>query len=726
MERLKRLIHPLGVAAAAFLVQLPVFDRTMSLMDEGHILQFADILSRGGELYRDAALLPLPGAFYLLSAAFDWFGPSIRVARWLVVAEFTLLATVVFLLMHRMLPARWAWRGVGLLIVYRFWAFPHWTMFSYSTTALTLLALGLLLFVRFLDRGGRWGLAAAGFVTGLGVLCKQDYGMAVLLGMNAVLFVAARARATLPAAPLPLFAWLNAPAAAVGAVTAFHYLRQGLFGEMLQQTLLNHLLGIASFDYTGLPPLLPLFEPQAMLRTPFGIGAYAPSILFTADWELWRQSRFYQGLGWDLLIKGFFYAPYVIVAGAALRMVWTRSALADPERRGPWLQELALSVFAASLVLALNRPVDYVHVAVLYWPLLLLLLLWLHLLLRDRPRATLVAGIVVFLVSTVVVVYTGRLAWSLRTVYDTPLRGERAGVYVKPGEEKVIGGVVDYVRTHSQPGQRVAVLPYFPLISFLAERDAPHRAMYTFWPVAYIPDREQQIADAIEASGTDFVVYHFTQWAQFPKMDAYAPELFAWLVRHYEMETIFSEATWGYKLAVLRRAPEPQGIPLVAPDAVNARVYVERSGQTRLLPRERRAELVRTALWPFRPVVALRPLSGERRSMLSVPVDVPASGGMLETAVGVHPEHWFRFPPADVRFELAVRGHDGEQTLFERTLDPHRHPEQRGWVDVQVPLDAYAGQRVDLILRAATSSPLGEVFHMGGWELPRLLPGALD
>ena len=80
-----RFVHwsPFIVAIIAAVAQLPFFDRTLNVMDEGHILMFADIVANGGELYRDATLLPLPGAFYLLSLAFKAFGPSILVARWI-------------------------------------------------------------------------------------------------------------------------------------------------------------------------------------------------------------------------------------------------------------------------------------------------------------------------------------------------------------------------------------------------------------------------------------------------------------------------------------------------------------------------------------------------------------------------------------------------------------------------------------------------------------------
>lgn len=720
-----RRLQPAAVAVLAVLVQLPAFDRTMSLMDEGHILQFADIVRRGGELYRDATLLPLPGAFYLLAAAFELFGPSIRTARWLVVAEFALFAVLVFVLMRRLVGSRGAWASVAILWIYKVWAFPHWLMYSYSTTALTLLALVLVALVRFLDDGRRTALGVAGLATGLGVLCKQDYGAAVWLGQNLVLWVAGRARATAPLGTPALLAWFNAPVLAVGVATAVHFLRQGLFGEMLEQTLLHHLIGITSFDYTSLPPLRPLFEPQEMLRTPYGIGSYAPSILFTVDWERWRNSAFYAGLGWDLAVKAFFYAPYAIVAFGAARLFLGRGSLADPARRPAWLRELALFATAASLVLALNKPVDYVHVGVLYWPLLLLLVVWIHAAFRGRPRLAAALGWAALLPALCLVAYSAWLVRGLATGFVTPLRGERAGVRVRANEEAVIGDAVDYLRAHSSPDQRVAVLPYFPLISFLAGRDAPDPAIYTFWPVAYVPDREARIARAIEASGVDFLIYHFTQWPQLPRLEAFAPELFAWLVRHYELETLFSDPTWGYQLAALRRSPEPQdGRPLLGDGAAGAGLFVEIGGQRRPVPEARRAELVRSELWPFRPVVALRPLAGERRSVLAIPLEVPAVGARLRTAIGVHPSFWFRFPPTRVDFELRAVDAGARELLFSRSLDPQQDPSERGWFEVEVPLDRYAGRRIELELSGHAATPLGEVLEMGGWAQPRLLEGA--
>jgi len=129
----------LGVAAVALGVQLPFYDRWVSFMDEGHILAFADVLAKGGELYRDAWLYPLPGAFYLLAWAFRALGTSILVAREIVVAEFAVFVAAVFCVLRRLVSPSLALGGVALLLVYRIWAFPHWQMYSYSTTALCLL-----------------------------------------------------------------------------------------------------------------------------------------------------------------------------------------------------------------------------------------------------------------------------------------------------------------------------------------------------------------------------------------------------------------------------------------------------------------------------------------------------------------------------------------------------------------------------------------------------------
>jgi hypothetical protein len=720
-------LAPILVAVGTALFQLPLFDRTLSVMDEGHILMFADIVANGGELYRDATLLPLPGAFYLLALAFKLFGSSIVVARWITLVEFSLLCAFAFAVLRRTASPAFAWAGVLALFVYRVWAFPHWQMYSYSTLSLCLLAGGLVTLLRFLETENLRWLAGAGIVTGLAVLCKQDYGVAGLAAMNLVLIVK---HVSSDATPRPgmakLFAWYGGPAVAVGAVTAIHFLRQGLFMEMLQQTLLNHLIGIATFEYSSLPPLLPLFEQSDLIRSPYGFGAYVPAILFQVDWDRLTSSAFYNDTFlWDLAMKFFFYAPYLVVILGGLRLWRLRASLRDSARRLAYLREFALYALAAMLILILNKPVDYVHVAVLYWPLLWLLVGYAHALVAGRPRLAWALAGVALVPALAVAGYSAFLMASLVGMNDQPLRGDRAGVYVLPNEERVIGGAVDYVIENSEPDQPVAVLPYYPLVSFLANRRAPHRAVYTFWPIEYIPQREQKIIDAMEAIETRFLIYHFTQFAQFPRMEDYAPELFAYLVETYEMDRVISDPRWGMMLAGLTRsAGPPGGRPLVAEGAANAELAIEHPDGTRHpIPPERRDRLLEFALWPFRPVIALRPLTGGRRSVLSVPLDVPAAS-RLRTAVGVHPKRWFKYPPAKVAFEIWAAAGGERALLASRTINPQGNHHDRHWFEIDVSLAAWAGRSIDLEFSTQTNRTHAEIFEMGGWAIPRLVTHA--
>jgi hypothetical protein len=706
-------LSALGVAALAALLQLPTFDRTMSLLDEGHILQFADLIRRGGELYRDAALLPLPGAFYLLALAFDVAGPSIAVARWLVLIEFAAFAAVVYLLVRQLAPASVAWTGVALAFLYKIWAFPHWQMYSYSTTAQLALAIAVLLVMRFHASHDGRTLAAAGLVTGLAILTKQDYGGAGLLALNAALLLPGPGR-------LRRLALFDGPALAVGAVAALHFLRQGLFLEMLRQTLLNHLIGISSGEYSSLPPLLPVFEASPFFRDAYGIGAYAPALVFTVDWGLVGDSAFFrESAAWDWCVRGFFYAPYAIAAVAALRCLRRRGALAVPEARVAYLRECTLAFYAIAAIAALNKPVDYVHVAVLYWPFLLLLLVWSHGALAARPRARRVAALVALVPALLVAGYSARLVWRLHTRYDTPLRGERAGVLVMADEEKVVGGAVDWLRSQTAPGERAAVLPYFPLISFLAARDAPHAETYTLWPIEYDASRERAVIDALEASAP-VAVYHFTQAAQLPRMREYAPELFAYLVDHWEIERVFSDPGWGYMLAGLRRSEEPaRGTPLLDPEAPPPRVHVERRRPPGPADAAAGRELHRFDLWPFRRVIALEPTRGGF-TVLTLPVQVPPHAH-LRTAVGVDPILWFKHPPSWVEFSIRAVTDGERRELFRKRLDPHRNFRDRGWFEVDLDLGAFAERSIELELATRCEGETGRSLSMGGFEIPRLV-----
>ena len=73
---------------------------------------------------------------------------------------------------------------------------------------------------------------------------------------------------------------------------------------------------------------------------------------------------------------------------------------------------------------------------------------------------------------------------------------------------------------------------------------------------------------------------------------------------------------------------------------------------------------------------------------------------------------------------MALAG--GRPVFYQRRLDPHRRPDDRGWFDVELDLSEYAGQRIEVELGARCEQSMGATLEMGGFELPRLVvrPGA--
>ncbi len=720
------------VFVATLLFQLPFFDLWLSIMDEGHMLQFADMRLRGGEFYRDATFYPLPGAFHFLSQIFEIFGASILVSRWLVATEFAVFVVLVFFLMGKVMPPAWALLGVGGMWLYRIWCFPHWQIYSYSSTSLLVLLACVTALVVYFERRDRRVLMFSGLLFGLGVLCKQDYGAAALVAvvLSLVVYVATQPSDSRPSF-VSVLGTFFLPAMAVGAITGLYYWRVGVLGDLLQFTVFNHFVGMSAYDYSEFPDLFPLFGRDVALRTTLALSEFLPGIVLTADWPTVRAHfLFTETALYDFLIKLFFFGPQLFLAGAGWRLWSLRERIylpqASPERIAYWVQLIFLMLGTAFVLLAwLNRPQDYVHLAILYWPLIVLAICLAHGFLAGRRKRLVWATAIALLPTLILVAYSGRLVMNLREIHSVEVPGRRAGIWVKPGEAAMLDSVLEYVRNHTDSHDRLATLPYLPVVNFLSARQGPHRSAYIIWPFPEIPDRDQVVVDAMEATGTDLVIYNFTQFFSFDPVWEHAPVLFAYLVENFEIDRIFSHDLWGYKPAALRRrSPEEQrpGRSVMPSEVAGLSLRIDEvSGPSRAVPPEARGAYLRTMLWPFRPVVALRPSAGDRSSVLALPLSVPPEGGRLLSAVAVHPQRWFSLPASWSEFQLSLRTPDGSETLFERRLDPSHRVEDRGWFEIDADLGAWAGQDVTLEFSSHAENSSGEAILFGGWAEPRLV-----
>jgi hypothetical protein len=82
---------------------------------------------------------------------------------------------------------------------------------------------------------------------------------------------------------------------------------------------------------------------------------------------------------------------------------------------------------------------------------------------------------------------------------------------------------------------------------------------------------------------------------------------------------------------------------------------------------------------------------------------------------------WFDLPAYRVSFELAAVSQGRRELLYSRTLNPHVVFEDRGWFEVEIPLDAWVGRPLLLEFSTTTDSRAGEKLTMGGWGEPRVV-----
>jgi len=135
----------------------------------------------------------------------------------------------------------------------------------------------------------------------------------------------------------------------------------------------------------------------------------------------------------------------------------------------------------------------------------------------------------------------------------------------------------------------------------------------------------------------------------------------------------------------------------------------------------------RVMLWQFvmpqngdtRPVIFAHP-----PARISFPLDVPRAPTFLWVSPALDPLAW-GWGGDGVTFRVRVV-HNGKDTvLWERHLAPNS-PADRYWVETFVPLDAYAGQQVDLVLETDPGPAGNADADRAGWGTPWLMTGTLE
>ena len=134
----------------------------------------------------------------------------------------------------------------------------------------------------------------------------------------------------------------------------------------------------------------------------------------------------------------------------------------------------------------------------------------------------------------------------------------------------------------------------------------------------------------------------------------------------------------------------------------------------------------RVRAWQF-----TMPQNGDTRSVIfahapariTLPLDVPRSPTFLWVSPALDPLAW-GWGGDGVMFRVRVIEDGSDTVLWERRLTPDNSAD-RYWVEAFVPLDAYAGRRVDLVLETDPGPAGNTDADRAGWGMPWLMSGTL-
>jgi hypothetical protein len=502
--------------------------------DAGAALVHAVRLARGAVFYRDLDAYPLPAASYLLALAMRIFGENLAVGRALAAVTYTAILMACYGLTLE-LGGRRSAALCGLAVLsLKFLAWPAFQDALYPDTALCFALCSMLAWFRFHRLGQARGLAVAGLLAGLTLLCKQNLGLYLGFAMGVLTL-------TTPPAPgqdgartaIRRLATFGGAAAAPIAVAAFYFWWHGVFGRMLYSGLVRPFSGY--LPTSGMSFAVPL--EWWRLGELKGMAGFAYSI-----GPLWEM------LGMSKLPLPSFYPQAWLVEEAIVRLLYTAvplvfvaavAVLARDRHDRQKRDTLAALVVLALATLASAFPrADYYHLASVY-PMLLVLafVMGSRALGAMRPGAlrstAVVAGSVLTISALLATLVLSAIYFRGMTFEAGNARG-RMRIYP---ENAWIQDVLDDLDAKPGDHGRLFVYGHEAYYYFLSDRFAP-------WPFVQLypgmtgEDGGKALVEALDSAPPDIILKGLIAgWPGLPDVNSYAGALKDYVFTHYQPTT---------------------------------------------------------------------------------------------------------------------------------------------------------------------------------------------
>ncbi|MFO0688483.1 MAG: hypothetical protein U0900_07235 [Myxococcota bacterium] len=553
MQRWSDRLALAALLALGLAYHLCLIGEGIGLIDEGHLANAARRLAGGEILYRDVYTVYPPASFHVAAWLFELFGTSLFVTRGLHLAMTLLLAALVYVAGRSWMPAPFAFLA-GALVAATGWSVvaegSHYACLYGAIPMAALIVLGRA--DRRAEGEARAGaasrsepatglasdsslgpgpatdarplapgaLVSVGALAGLALAFRLEPFVGLALAGGVVVLV----RAGLGVDAVRQLAWLVVGTLLVAVPIGVFYAVHGALGELFRAvfwTSFGQYLQGGEFNLP-MPPIegWPEDASRRALRRMF------------ISWEFRLPVLLYAGAIAELLLAGW--------RSRARRA--TPGATAWPARIPTGtLQRAALALFGSVLYLRATGRSDYYHLAPILFPAYLLgadalARIWS----RWVPprRLALAWPLVVVLLASSLFVHE----------FDRPLRhaiasarGETDAVPVVPGGPRLerahqLDDLVRDVRARTREGEPILVLPWYPIVYFLAERPNPTRFDWLF--PGYLKTEAEVAAylDAIDRSAVRVVVYSpiSIDDRDDRSLAAFAPEIDRFLRRRFE------------------------------------------------------------------------------------------------------------------------------------------------------------------------------------------------
>ncbi len=502
-------------------------------IDAGHELSVAAEIAEGGEPYRDVRYFYGPAGVYSLAGAFALFGTGFTTAFAFGLAQAAAIIAAFYALSRQLLRVVPSFLATAVVVAIGF----SGTAFNFVLPHTNSATFGILFTLLMLLALSRERLVLAGLAAGVLCLTRPEFAAIAALVIVAFAVGMARqqgarpalralARLALPAllVAVPALALLAAGAGAANLFTEnlwpVDFLRIGGFSSQQDWTPLDLESAVSTLAragiYLGLLAALTgtaVFLARARdngsrLRALWPLAAALCALVFIgAFWRLtglWPDARAAVQTESTHLLIGMSWLPalgFAACAVVAVRLLRNESAPIS----GSWGFDLALVAAAAALgARAYDAFTAEASYAPYYAAPLVLLLALLHDRLAKRwPEArTAVYG-------ALAAVAIGLAAYAQLALYpddDATVVTPRGSFVTTAAAAPGLQGTVDFIRTHTEPGEPILALPSDAGLHFMTGRPAAlHDVM--FLP-GLLDSRDDELAAIarLEAEGVRYAI----------------------------------------------------------------------------------------------------------------------------------------------------------------------------------------------------------------------------